>query len=299
MKQLFKSKYPIICAPMNGVSDVNLALACDTVGIVPSLIPYNYKNFKEFFIELGKYKNATQGDIIVAIRLDEVVDVRLHDKLMTSGITHIELLEFTKSNLTNNNINKIKSVRDSGIKIILKILTHNDIAPFVDIIDAVTIKGPEAAGRSEDIDLISEVKSIRLQYPDLKIIASGGIKNNADIQKYISAGADAVSIGTLFAMSKESSISDTVKNKLLQSNSSDIRRLKMGARQRAVIFDEQNNDDFNNTQGLYSGLATANSGHVFVGNAIDTITDVLSVREIVDHLTTAIIFATSSQQIVD
>jgi tRNA-dihydrouridine synthase len=218
---------------------------------------------------------------------------------MTSGITHIELLEFTESNLTDDNINKITLVRDSGIKIILKILTHNDIAPFIDIIDAVTIKGPEAAGRSEDVDLISEIKAIRLQYPDLKIIASGGIKNNADIQKYISAGAEAVGIGTLFAMSRESSIPDIVKDKLLQSNSSDIRRLKMGARQRAVIFDEHINDDFNNTRGLYSGLATANSGHVFVGNAIDTITDVLSVREIVDHLTTAIVFATSGQQIVD
>lgn len=285
MKQLFKSRYPIVCAPMNGVSDVNLALACNSAGVVPSLIPYNYKNFKEFFTELASYKNATQGDIIVAIRLDEVVDNRLHNKLMTSGITHIELLEFTESNLTDDNINKITLVRDSGIKIILKILTHNDIAPFVDIIDAVTIKGPEAAGRSEDVDLISEIKDIRLQYPDLKIIASGGIKNNEDIQKYISAGADAVGIGTLFAMSKESSILDTVKNKLLQSNSSDIRRLKMGARQRAVIFDEQNNDDFNNTNGLYSGLATANSGHVFVGNAIDTITEIKSVQEIVNYLT--------------
>ena len=285
MKQLFKSRYPIVCAPMNGVSDVNLALACNSAGIVPSLIPYNYKNFKEFFTELASYKNATQGDIIVAIRFDEVVDVRLHGKLMTSGITHIELLEFTESNLTDDNINKIKSVQDSGIKIILKILTHNDIAPFVDIIDAVTIKGPEAAGRSEDVDLISEIKDIRLQYPDLKIIASGGIKNNEDIQKYISAGADAVGIGTLFAMSKESSILNTVKNKLLQSNSSDIRRLKMGARQRAVIFDEHDNDDFNNTQGLYSGLATANSGHVFVGNAIDTITEIKSVQEIVNYLT--------------
>lgn len=285
MKQLFKSRYPIVCAPMNGVSDVNLALACNSAGIVPSLIPYNYKNFKEFFTELASYKNATTGDIIVAIRLDEVVDNRLHNKLMTSGITHIELLEFTESNLTDDNINKITLVRDSGIKIILKILTHNDIAPFVDIIDAVTIKGPEAAGRSEDIDLISEIKAIRLQYPDLKIIASGGIKNNTDIQKYMSAGANAVGIGTLFAMSKESSIPDTVKNKLLQSNSSDIRRLKTGARQRAIIFDEQTSDDFNNTHGLYSGLQTGTTGHIFVGNALDTITDILSVQEIVDHLT--------------
>lgn len=269
---------------MNGVSDLTLALACYSAGIVPSLIPYNHKNFKEFFTDLSIYKDTTKGDIIVALRLDEVVDNRLHNRLMTSGITHIELLEFTESNLTDDTVNKIALMRDSGIKIILKILTHCEIAPLVNIIDAVTIKGPEAAGRSEDIDLISEIKYIRLRYPDLKIIASGGIKNNADIQKYISAGADAVGIGTLFAMSKESSVTDAVKVKLLQSNSSDIRRLKTGARQRAIIFDEQGVDDFNNTQGLYSGLTTGNSGHVFAGNALDSITDIVSVQEIVDHL---------------
>ena len=269
---------------MNGVSDLPLAMACYSAGIVPSLIPYNYKSFKEFFVDLSTYKNTTKGDIIVALRLDEVVDVRLHDKLMTSGITHIELLEFTESNLTDDTVKKITLMRDSGIKIILKILTKDEIAPFVNYIDCVTIKGPEAAGRSEDIDLISEIKAIRLQYPDLKIIASGGIKNNADIQKYLSAGADAVGIGTLFAMSKESSVPDAVKVKLLQSNSSDIRRLKTGAQQRAIVFGEHADDDFNNTQGLYSGLRTGKSGHVFVGNALDSITDIVSVQEIVDHL---------------
>jgi NAD(P)H-dependent flavin oxidoreductase YrpB (nitropropane dioxygenase family) len=284
MKQLFKSKYPIVCAPMNGVSDLKLAVACYSAGIVPSFIPYNYKDFKEFFIAFNEYKIKTNGDVIVALRLNEVIDDRLHNKLTTLGITHIELLEFTESLLTDDAINKIKLIRNSGIKIILKILSHSDIAPYISIIDIITIKGPEAAGRSEDIDLISEIKSIRLQYPDLKIIASGGIKNNTDIQKYMSAGANAVSIGTLFAMSKESSIPDTVKDKLLQSNSNDIRRLKMGARQRAVVFNEHGDDDFNNTVGLYSGLRTGNSGHIFIGNAIDSITEMLSVQEIVDHL---------------
>ena len=58
----------------------------------------------------------------------------------------------------------------------------------------------------------------------------------------------------------------------------------MGARQRAVVFDEHGDDDFNNTVGLYSGLRTGNSGHIFIGNAIDSITEMLSVQEIVDHL---------------
>ena len=270
---------------MNGVSDLKLALACQKAGIVPSLVPYTYPDFKHFFIELEKYKE-TQGDVIVALRMTEVVDLRLINKLMTSGITHIELLEYDQSDLTEDNINAINKLRNYGIKILLKILTHTDIDLYKNIIDAVTIKGPEAAGRSDDgIDLIAEVNSIRSNYPNIKIIVSGGIKSNTDIQKYISAGAHAVGIGTLFAMSKESSVSIETKNKLLKLTNNDIGRLANGARQRAVIFDEQSSDDFNNTKGLTLGLKTGTTGHIFVGNALSEINEILSVQEIVDHLT--------------
>jgi len=285
MKQLFKSKYPIVCSPMNGVSDLKLALACAKAGIVPSLIPYTYSDFKQFFIALSDYK-TTQGDIIIALRLAEVVDARLTNKLITSGITHIELLEYDILDLTEKNINILNKLRDHSIRIILKILTHLEIESFKDVIDAVTIKGPEAAGRSEeDIDLIGEINHIRNTYPSIKIIVSGGIKNNSDVTKYITAGASAVGIGTLFAMSKESSIPQHVKDKLLQASSNDISRLKSGAQQRAIIFKEQSSDDFNNTAGLNIGLQTGTSGHIFVGNAISSVTEILSVQEIVNYLT--------------
>jgi len=285
MKKLFNSKYPIVCAPMNGVSDLKLALACHRAGIVPSFVPYTYSNFKEFFNALAEYK-VTSGDVIVALRITEVVDDRLTDKLISSGITHIEFLEFDESDVNPINSAKINKLREHGIKILLKVLTHLDIEPFKNIIDAVTIKGPEGAGRSiEGTDIIAEIKAIKQMYPAINIIASGGIKSAIDVRHFLSSGADAVSIGTMFAMSKESSISSEVKSKLLTKSNSDISRLKNGASQRAMIFDEQSTDDFNNTTGLITGLKTGTAGHVFVGNALDSINEILSVQEIVDHLT--------------
>ena len=282
---MFNSRYPIVCSPMNGVSDLSLAIACKNAGIVPSLVPYTYPSFKEFFTALEEYK-TTQGDIIVALRFSEVVDPRLTNKLMSSGITHIELLDYEPGDVTQENISKINELRSNGIQVILKILIHTDIEPYKDIIDAVTIKGAEGAGRSmEGLDIISEIKAIRLLYPSVKIISSGGIKNGADIKRHLAAGATAVGIGTLFAMSQESSIPKAVKDKLLLSTSGDIRRLRSGAQQRAVIFKEGNSDDFNNTQGLGQGLKTGTRGHVFVGNAIDSISEILTVKEIVDYLT--------------
>lgn len=45
-----------------------------------------------------------------------------------------------------------------------------------------------------------------------------------------------------------------------------------------------NSPDYNNTTGLQQGLVTGSSGHIYLGNAIDTIDSVKSLREIVKGL---------------
>jgi IMP dehydrogenase len=50
---------------------------------------------------------------------------------------------------------------------------------------------------------ISEVSEIKKRYPNVSIIADGGIKDSGDIVKALAAGADAVMIGRLFAGCKE------------------------------------------------------------------------------------------------
>jgi NAD(P)H-dependent flavin oxidoreductase YrpB (nitropropane dioxygenase family) len=279
---MFNSRYPIVCSPMNGVSDLKLAIACAQAGIVPSLFLHPYTNLADFSKSVTEVLSHCSNIHVSSSLKDITINAELIKKL---GITHIEILEFENSDVSLDNKRIINDLRATGIKVILKILLTHIIDQFIDIIDAVTIKGSEGAGRSaKDIKLEDAILDIKSKYPSLKIIASGGVKNKSDIESLLSLGACAVSIGTLFALSKESPIPDSVKNKLLQSTSDDIRRLKTGARQRAIIFDEQSADDFNNTNGLYSGLRTGTTGHIFVGNALDSITEILSVQEIVDCL---------------
>jgi NAD(P)H-dependent flavin oxidoreductase YrpB (nitropropane dioxygenase family) len=279
---MFNSRYPIVCSPMNGVSDLKLAVACAQAGIVPSLFLHPFTNIGDFSKSVTEVLSHCSNIHVSSSLKDITTNADLIKKL---GITHIEILEFENSDISDDNKIIINDLRANGIKVILKILLTHVIDQFIDIIDVVTIKGSEGAGRSaKDIKLEDAILEIKSKYPNLKIIASGGVKNKNDIDSLLTLGACAVSIGTLFAMSKESPIPHSVKNKLLQSTSDDIRRLKTGARQRAIIFDEQTSDDFNNTHGLYSGLQTGTAGHIFVGNALDTITDILSVQEIVDCL---------------
>lgn len=279
---MFNSRYPIVCSPMNGVSDLKLAIACAQAGIVPSLFLHPYTNLADFSKSVTEVLSHCSNIHVSSSLKDITTNAELIKKL---GITHIEILEFENNDVSIDNKKIINDLRAAGIKVILKILLTHVIDQFIDIIDAVTIKGSEGAGRSaKDIKLEDAILDIKSKYPSLKIIASGGVKNKSDIESLLSLGVCAVSIGTLFALSKESPIPREVKDKLLQSTSDDIRRLKTGARQRAIIFDEQSADDFNNTNGLYSGLRTGTTGHIFVGNALDSITEILSVQEIVDCL---------------
>jgi NAD(P)H-dependent flavin oxidoreductase YrpB (nitropropane dioxygenase family) len=279
---MFKSKYPIICAPMNGVSDLRLALACAEAGIVPSLLPYAYTD-DEFKIVVKQVKEVSENIYAAYSFIDIVNSI---DQILDMGITHIEILEFEFSEITEFNKDKINQLRKSGVKIILKILKPRIIPLFIDIIDAVLIKSSEAAGRSaDDIDIFKVIPAIKKAYPTLNVIASGGVKNKLDIDNFLTAGACTVAIGTLFAMSLESSIPDHTKEKLLEKTQDDIARVEQGARQRAIIFNNDNgDDDFNNTAGLLKGLSTGTQGHVYMGNAIGTVTKIIPVQEIVNQL---------------
>ena len=268
---------------MNRVSDLKLALACAEAGIIPSLIPY--PDFNLFLQNLTVYKD-TGKEIFAAIDLSDVVHPVYHEKILNSCITHIELIEYSVKELTEFNLEKIQQLRNAGIKIIIKVLSHVHVHRFLSIIDGVTVKGSEGAGRSlASTDLITEIKKIKELYPNLIIIASGGVKNKEDIDKLLSSGAHAVSIGTMFALSTESSIPESTKRILLDKKAEDITRVAHGAQQRAIVFNTGVYDgNTNNTSGLEQGIQTGNSGHIFIGNAISEVHDILSVDSIVKKL---------------
>ena len=280
---MFNSKYPIICAPMNRVSDLKLALACAEAGIVPSLIPY--PDFKLFLENIEEYK-STGKEIFAALELNELLSPGLHKIILNSCITHIELIDIRADLLTDTNIEKIQQLKAAGIKIFLKILGHDHVPQFSSVIDGVVIKGSEGAGRSRlDVDLVAEIKKIKELYPNIAVIASGGVKNKQDIDELLAVGACAVSIGTMFAMSAESSVPEATKRALLEKTSADITRTQQGRSQRAIMFGtEKFQDDENNTAGLEKGLRTGTTGHIFMGNAISEIQDILPVDTIVKKL---------------
>jgi NAD(P)H-dependent flavin oxidoreductase YrpB (nitropropane dioxygenase family) len=277
-KEILGSKYPIVAAAMNQVSDLNLARAVRQAGAVPSLSIYNYKNnFQGLVDDLKNYKNEFADlKIFLSLGDQELKNPLVLDLIIKSKIEFIELILENNFDIQN----EITLVLNNETKVFVKCLSIKDMVPGI---TGVIIKGEEGAGRGS-ISLLALFNQIKNEYPKLEIIVSGGIGSRDQVKYYMDRGALAVSIGTLLAVSEESKVSLETKFKIINSSSDDIKKFSLGAKQNALIFSSVENDDFNHTHSLQAGIRDANTGHVFAGQSINHVHKIKPVKEIINSL---------------
>lgn len=286
--------YPIICSPMNSVSDVNLAVACHNAGILPSLVQFGYvtdgvfdiKKFENALAEFAELSN--NGKLLVATDVKSIQSNDIISLFVKYNVQYVEILDCEAYNVRDM-YNASIQLREKNIIVSPKLLAgHKSVKQIFDNIgpiDCVTIKGPNGAGRGlEGIVLEEEIVKIKQEFPNIILIVSGGINTSADIKRMISLGADWVSIGTMFCTSVESSMSVEAKNKIINATYTDTQKLSTGARQSSLVFSSIEEKDMNNTLGLYHGVRTGTSGHVYVGTGIDMISKIEPVQDIVNRL---------------
>jgi NAD(P)H-dependent flavin oxidoreductase YrpB (nitropropane dioxygenase family) len=300
-QQHFNSNYPIICAGMNKVSNVELALAVKQAGCYPSLVAFNHlvmlsetdvatDDIQGLDDALTEYKKiAGDSNYILGVscnllkRKNHVLDL-----IHSHKPAYIELFDlFGFSDHEFYNI--IRNLQTAGVKVLVKVPYLDRFLKFKmvwQMVDGVIIKGDKGAGRvtTSVIDLTEQVRILRDLRDDWIIIAQGGVHDSAGITELLNAGATAVSMGTVFALSEESPIPTETKLKMVASSYTDT--VKIGqANQNALVFTKTDNDVENNTIGLTNGLKTATIGHVFVGAALDHIDQIKPVSQIVAELT--------------
>lgn len=312
--EFFDSKYPIVCLPMNGVSDANLAIAVANAGVVPSLFLHNYLNdtywreWKELLAaDLERFrKEAGNANIVLSFRpvgFRDMIDIPFKNKktteeknrfyknmvllIMQHKISHLEFLGFDVNDATQ--VNFISVLRKHGIKTIYKSNFYPD-DPSPEVLahfDAVSLKSNDAAGRVVNSSLsMQELIAHCCKYnPQLKIIACGGIGNKRDIDHYLEAGAHYVGIGTLFALSKESKIVESTKKAMIENKK--LSKLDSGSmKQNAIVFDTNiQTSDANNTDGLLNSISGNGGSHIFCGTGISEVNNILPVSAIVKRLT--------------
>jgi len=299
---MFNSKYPIVAVGMNQVSDLNLALAVSRAGAVPTLSIFNYAtpsyklDIKSFEQDLLKFRQEFPIEDLILTIDDKtlLLNLEIIDILINFKIRYIELIRSTSKVIEpyiKNLKEKLKKLQSNDVNIIGKVV-HTEMnkkrLKFEEYYSILIIKGSNGAGRiSEKITPpLSELTEYYInKYHDKKVIPSGGVSSSTDVKELISIGAAAVGIGSLFAAAEESCLSTETKNQIVKSNLSQLQTIDtFDLPQKALVFSDMDQTKWNNTEGLISGIKTGTEGHIFMGSAIDRITEIRSVNDIIQDL---------------
>lgn len=288
--EFFGCKHPIIAAPMNQVSDIDLAVACHNAGILPSLSVYTFKH-KDYFLDhkivdniVKEFQDRTgSSNILLSVGRGDFLQQTFFDLVEENKIKFLELIPNDIGYAAPEKPELYRQYLDIGVIPFAKRLDSN-FEPFK-FAKGIILKGRDGAGRgNQNVEPLTEIKIIRERHPSLEIIMSGGIGCRDDVKMYLDAGCIAVAIGTLLAASEESCLSRETKLKMLEASWSDISKLPGGAEQNGLVFSHVANDDFNHTESLKLGIQSPAQGHVFAGKGINHIRSIMPVKDIIQSL---------------
>ena len=277
--KFFNCQYPILAVAMNRVSDIDFAIETSKAGAYASVSLFNYLidanniDFQWFKNDLDKFQTEF-GHCNFVLSLDSKnLNLPTSKLIKHYNISHLEII--LDGSIDTNIINDLKS---SGIKILIKVTNLLNIK-LKSYVDALILKGSESAGTVGGLSLIDQVKLCKILFPSIPIIASGGIGNNTRVKELLNMGVAAVGIGTLFAATKESCLSDEAKQRLIK-----MKNVSKIGKQNAIVFSEMPNDDENHTKGLIAGIKTGMKGHIFAGQGIANIEEILPIKSVIDKL---------------
>ena len=264
-------KYPIVCVSMNQVSDAKLALAVKKAGAMPSLFFDNEKSLRnelETFNDPNVILTVCCDDLLIAIPI-----------IIEYKITHVELLDSYKNLDPSLIISLVKYLKNRNVKILFKQPKHkNYLMPYL---DAVVIKGNEGAGNI--VHHSESIENIINQYKNTPVIATGGVATNKKIIDLLNMNVMAIGIGTLFAVSQESKISQNTKLKMISDKSSTLEKPNNSWKRYMHIGKFHSNDDNNMTNNLLSAV-DGKEGIIYIGEGIKNVNSILTVEQIVQRL---------------
>jgi len=312
-----QSQYPIYLAGMNQASSVELAMAVRDAGCTPTLVleGSDQKCVDSFHTQIKEFSNeVTDYNFMVTVYgASSFIDHKTAHEIHTIFSQYRPgLIEYrptisssaesnvTKKDLQSGSIGLTKEITQYPmLGLALKhIRKHSKIicsswtpSNTEDLVDAYVMRTSSSAGRKGQYTA-SELLKMH-GHITKPLLIQGGVGTPTQLQEIIALGAAGVGIGTLFAASVESPLSDEAKRKFITTTAKDIVEFK-DTNQNAIVLDQlpeaiKTGEDWNRGKSLQTGIRTGLTGHIYAGHGVDYITDILPVKEIVRYLTSELV----------
>lgn len=298
----FQSPYPILEACMNKGSTVELALAVHCAGGYPSLCSWTYNGKPELLQrDLDRFVTETGSNRIhVSFELDEYKSDTVYQIVRSHAIPTIEIIygdkntfrpTQTEAELTDKVIELLTPIKALGTRVFKRIYEPVSQATMdLHLLDGFCIKGAESAGFTSYTPVREVFLRQRELTPKAMLIPYGGVGSAKQVREYMDMGAEIVAVGTVLALSVESPMSTETKLAAIQSKSTDLTQFthtvgNVERKQTTLQFEPYTGpDDANGTMGLLRGLRGRGTGHVYMGHAVDHVTELRTCKEIIQDL---------------
>lgn len=208
--ELFGIQYPIIQGGMVWISGWRLAAAVSNAGGL-GLLGAGSMHPEMLIEHIHKMKEATEKPWGVNVPLMYPEIDRLIQIIIDEGVKIV----FTSAGSPKKYTARL---HEAGIKV-AHVVSSSKFAKKCEEagVDAVVAEGFEAGGHNgkEETTTLTLIPQVR-KATTLPLIAAGGIGSGSAVLAAQALGAEGVQIGTLFAVTQESSASDAFKERCLQ-----------------------------------------------------------------------------------
>lgn len=293
--ELFGIQYPIIQGGMVWISGWRLAVAVSNAGGL-GLLGAGSMHPEMLIEHIHKMKEATDKPWGVNVPLMYPEIDRLIKIIIDEGVKIV----FTSAGSPKKYTARL---HEAGIKV-AHVVSSSKFAKKCEEagVDAVVAEGFEAGGHNgkEETTTLTLIPQVR-KATTLPLIAAGGIGSGSAVLAAQALGAEGVQIGTLFAVTQESSASDAFKERCLQVGEGDTmlclkkisptRMIKNELYQRIAMAEDRGADvdelreilgKAASKRGIFEG--DIENGEVEIGQIVSAINRVKTVDEVFGDL---------------
>jgi enoyl-[acyl-carrier protein] reductase II len=212
--QLFQCKFPIILPGMSWISVPQLVAAVSNAGGV-GILATGPLNPTETRNAIRQIRSLTDQPFGIGTTL-----------LMPGAEENAQVALEEQVPIINVSLGKAEWIAEGlaqyGGKLLATVTTTKHAKAALDTgADALMVTGQEAAAHGGDVASFVLVPLMAEQFPDVPIVAAGGVADGRGLVAALSLGADAVAMGSRMAVTQESPLAQATKEAILQSTAFD------------------------------------------------------------------------------
>jgi len=210
LTELLKCRYPVLLPGMSWISTPKLVSAVCNAGGVGILAtgPLTADETRRAIQEIRQLtdKPFGIGSTLLMPGARENARVALEEKVPLINVS------LGKADWIANELHSY-----GGVLLATVTSSYHARAAIASGADSLMVTGYEAAAHGSDVGSMALIPSMANEFPDIPLVAAGGIANGQGLVAALALGADAVAMGSRFAVSNESCLSQHVKEEICKA----------------------------------------------------------------------------------